>query len=144
MLRPLAALLLLTSATLADTADGEALKAMTWDQIVDQARGGTVNWFMWGGSDTINAYVSGYVADRLKADYDITLNRVPITDAAEIVNLVLSEKEAGVTDAVPERPSCVSPIVGVTDTTLPARTLRRPFRSNAPTPPADTTGMLTE
>jgi putative spermidine/putrescine transport system substrate-binding protein len=98
MLRSLAALLLLSTAALADTADGEALKAMTWDQVVEQARGGTVNWFMWGGSDTINAYVSGYIADRLKADYDITLNRVPITDAADIVNQVLSEKEAGVTD----------------------------------------------
>lgn len=99
MLRSLAALLLLSTAALADTADGEALKAMTWDQVVQEARGGTVNWFMWGGSDTINAYVSGYVADRLKTDYDITLNRVPITDAADIVNQVLSEKEAGVTDA---------------------------------------------
>ncbi|MCU0826082.1 MAG: ABC transporter substrate-binding protein [Tabrizicola sp.] len=99
MLRSLAALLLLTTAAAADTADGQALKAMTWDQIVEEARGGTVNWFMWGGADNINAYVSGYVADRLKSDYDITLNRVPITDAAEIVNLVLTEKEAGVTDA---------------------------------------------
>jgi putative spermidine/putrescine transport system substrate-binding protein len=98
MLRPLAALLLLSTTALADTADGEALKAKSWDQIVEDARGGTVNWFMWGGSDTINTYVSGYVADRLKADYDITLNRVPITDAADIVNQVLSEKEAGVTD----------------------------------------------
>lgn len=98
MLRSLAALLLLTTAAHADTADGEALKAMTWDQIVEKARGGTVNWFMWGGADTINAYVSGYIADRLKAEYDITLNRVPIADAAEIVNLVLTEKEAGVTD----------------------------------------------
>jgi len=54
---------------------------------------------MWGGADTINAYVSDYVAGVLKRDYDITLNRVPITDAAEIVNLILSEKEAGITDA---------------------------------------------
>lgn len=99
MFRSLAALLLLSTAALADTADGEALKALPWDQIVEQARGGTVNWFMWGGADTINAYVSDYVAGQLKADYDITLNRVPITDAAEIVNLILSEKEAGVTDA---------------------------------------------
>lgn len=99
MLRSLSALLLLTTAAMADTADGEALKGMTWDQVVEQARGGTVNWFMWGGADNINAYVSDYVAGRLKAEYDITLNRVPITDAAEIVNLVLSEKEAGVTDA---------------------------------------------
>ena len=90
MLRSLAALLLLTAAASADTADGEALKAMTWDQITEEARGGTVNWFMWGGADTINAYVSGYIADRLKAEYDITLNRVPITDAADIVNQILS------------------------------------------------------
>ena len=99
MLRSLVAILLLSTAATADTADGEALKAMSWDQIVEEARGGTVNWFMWGGADNINAYVSDYVAGRLKADYDITLNRVPITDAAEIVNLILSEKEAGVTDA---------------------------------------------
>jgi putative spermidine/putrescine transport system substrate-binding protein len=98
MLRPLLALLFLSTAALADTADGEALKAMTWDQVVDEARGGTVNWFMWGGADNINAYVSNYVGGVLKRDYDITLNRVPITDAADIVNQVLSEKEAGVTD----------------------------------------------
>ena len=99
MLRPVLALLLLTNGTLADTADGEALKAMSWSQIEDQARGGTVTWFMWGGADNINAYVSTYVADRLKAEYDITLTRVPITDAADIVNLILNEGEAGVTDA---------------------------------------------
>ena len=98
MLRSLAVFLLLTTSALAEPADGEALKAMSWDEIVEEARGGTVNWFMWGGSETINAYVSGYIADRLKADHDITLNRVPITDAAEIVNLILSEKEAGVTE----------------------------------------------
>lgn len=99
MLRPLTALLLLATAAGADTADGNALRAMTWDQIEAEAKGGTVNWFMWGGSDTINAYVSGHIADRLKQEHDITLNRVPITDAAEIVNLILNEKEAGVTDA---------------------------------------------
>ncbi len=98
MLRSFAALLLLTTVAQADTADGEALKAMTWDQVVEEARGGTVNWFMWGGADNINRYVSDYLGGVLKAEYDITLNRVPITDAAEIVGLVLTEKEAGVTD----------------------------------------------
>ncbi|MDK2775509.1 MAG: ABC transporter substrate-binding protein [Tabrizicola sp.] len=99
MLRSLAALFFLTTTAIADTSDGEALSKMTWDQIEAEAKGGTVNWFMWGGSDTINAYVSDYVAGRLKAEYGITLNRVPIADAAEIVNLILSEKEAGITDA---------------------------------------------
>jgi putative spermidine/putrescine transport system substrate-binding protein len=99
MLKSLSILLFLSTTALADTADGDALKSMPWDQIEAEAKGGTVNWFMWGGSDTINAYVSDYVAGRLKQDYDITLNRVPITDAADIVNLILTEKEAGITDA---------------------------------------------
>jgi putative spermidine/putrescine transport system substrate-binding protein len=97
MIRSLAALLLLTAPLQAQTPEDKALKSMTWDQIVAQAQGGTVNWFMWGGSDMINRYVSDYVAEKLKREHDITLNRVPITDAAEIVNLVLTEKEAGVT-----------------------------------------------
>jgi putative spermidine/putrescine transport system substrate-binding protein len=95
------AAVLSTGATvaLADTADGDALRAMTWDQVVQEARGGTVNWFMWGGADNINAYVSDTVGGILARDYGITLNRVSIADTAEAVNQVLGEKEAGVTDA---------------------------------------------
>jgi putative spermidine/putrescine transport system substrate-binding protein len=99
MLRSLAVLLLMSSTALADTAADTALKAMTWDEITEDARGGTVNWFMWGGADTINRYASDHIGTVLKRDYDITLNRVPITDAAEIVNLILSEREAGIMDA---------------------------------------------
>lgn len=98
MLRSLAALLFLTLSATTGTAGDEALKTMTWDQIAEKARGGTVHWFMWGGADTINAYVSDHIGGILKRDYDITLTRVPITDAADIVNLILTEKEAGITD----------------------------------------------
>jgi putative spermidine/putrescine transport system substrate-binding protein len=98
MFRTLVAVLLLTSAAQAEIADGDGLKAMTWDQITAAARGGTVNFFMWGGADTINAYVSDYIGGVLKLDYDITLNRVPITDTADVVNIILGEKEAGITD----------------------------------------------
>ncbi len=75
--------------------DGDALNAMEWDEIVELARGGEVNWFMWGGSDTINQYVSEYVGGILEAEYDITLNRVGVTDTASVVNIVLGEREAG-------------------------------------------------
>jgi len=98
MFRSLAAFLLLSTSALADTADGEALKRLSWDQIVDEARGGTVNWFMWGGADTINRYVSDHVGGILRDDYGITLNRVGVADAVEVVNIVLSEKEAGITE----------------------------------------------
>ena len=98
ILRPLA----LTAALLAPlpaAADDAALLALPWAGIEAQARGQTVDFFMWGGADSINAYVSGYVAAIARDRYGITLNRVPIADAAEVVNLILGEKEAGNTAA---------------------------------------------
>jgi putative spermidine/putrescine transport system substrate-binding protein len=83
----------------ADTSDGAALNAMRWEQIVQTAEGGTVNWFLWGGADNINQYVSDYVGGILRDQYGITLNRVGLSDTVEAVNIVLGEKEAGVTDA---------------------------------------------
>ncbi len=82
----------------ADTADGESLIGKPWNEIVDMARGGTVNWFLWGGSDNINRYVSEYIGGILKDEYDITLNRVGLSDTVEGVNIVLGEVESGVTD----------------------------------------------
>lgn len=82
----------------ADTSNGQALLNKSWDEIKTIAKGGEVNWFMWGGSDSINQYVSEYIGSILKDEYDITLNRVGISDTAEVVNIVLGEKEAGVMD----------------------------------------------
>lgn len=82
----------------ADTADGAALIGKDWDRVVEMARGGEVNWFLWGGSDSINRYVSDYLGAILKDRYAITLNRVGLNDTVEAVNIVLGEKQAGVTD----------------------------------------------
>jgi len=95
----LATSLMLAPGAHADTADGAALNAMSWDEIVELARGGEVNWFLWGGSDNINQYVTEYIGGRLKEEYNITLNRVGMSDTVEAVNIVLGEKESGVTDA---------------------------------------------
>jgi putative spermidine/putrescine transport system substrate-binding protein len=84
---------------LGQTADGAALIGQDWEAIVEQARGGEVNWFMWGGADNINAYVTGYIGGILAERYGITLNQIPLTDTVEAVNIVLGEKEAGNTDA---------------------------------------------
>jgi putative spermidine/putrescine transport system substrate-binding protein len=70
-------------------------RSLEFEQIAAAAQGGTVNWFMWGGSDAINSYVNGYVAATLKERYDITLRQVPVSDIAETVNKVLAEKQAG-------------------------------------------------
>jgi len=91
-------LILAPLATFADTADGESLIGKSWDEITGMARDGEVNWFLWGGSDNINQYVTEYIGGILKEDYGITLNRVGLSDTVEAVNIVLGEKESGVTD----------------------------------------------
>jgi len=67
----------------------------SWEDIVAEARGQTVDWFMWGGSPAVNAYVNGYLADQLKAQYDITLRQGPVQDIAEVVSKLVIEKQAG-------------------------------------------------
>ncbi len=94
----LAASVAFAPSAFADTADGKSLIGQPWEKVVETAKGGEVNWFLWGGSDNINKYVSEYVGGILKKDYDITLNRVGLTDTVEAVNIVLGEKESGVVD----------------------------------------------
>jgi putative spermidine/putrescine transport system substrate-binding protein len=69
--------------------------SMSWDQIVEEARGQTLYWYMWGGSDLVNTFVNGYVAERLQAEYGVSLEMVPVTDATTFVNKVLGERQAG-------------------------------------------------
>lgn len=66
-----------------------------WDSVLAAAKGQTVNWYIWGGSDSINAFVDDFYGKTLKERYDITLNRVPLADTVDAVNQVLSEKQAG-------------------------------------------------
>ena len=94
--------LVLTGALLLGSAGAGAfepapdLASTPWLDVVKAAEGGTVNFFLWGGDDRINAYVADYLGGRLKAEHGITLNRVGVSDTAEVVNQILSEKEAGV------------------------------------------------
>lgn len=89
-----------TSCAGRDTAQTEAspdLSTLTWDEILEQASGTTVNWAMWGGSDTTNAYADEWVAEQLQSKYSVTLNRVPLNDTVEAVNKVAGEVQAGLT-----------------------------------------------
>lgn len=69
----------------------------SWDEVVEQARGQTVYWYMWGGSDAINGFVDEYYGIPLQEEYGITLNRVPVADTVDVVNQVISEQQAGAT-----------------------------------------------
>jgi len=70
-------------------------KADNWSQVLEGARGQTVDWYMYGGFASTNAYVNGYVAPRIMALYGIKLRQVPIKDIAEVVGKILVEKQAG-------------------------------------------------
>jgi len=69
---------------------------MVWEEIVAEAKGQTVNWYMWGGSAKINSFVSGWVAAQMRERYGVTVKRVAIDGTIEAVNKVLGEKEAKV------------------------------------------------
>ena len=90
-------LLAIMAPLMAKAADKKSFN--NWEEVVEAARGGTVNWFMWGGADNINEYVSGYIGSELKDRYNVTLKRVGINDTAEAVNIVIGEKQAGIDDA---------------------------------------------
>lgn len=66
----------------------------SFEQLVREAKGTEVKWFMWGGSPTINSWVDTYVVAEVKKRYDIKLKRVP-ADAAIFINKLLTEKQAG-------------------------------------------------
>lgn len=66
-----------------------------WNAVLSAAEGTTVNWFMWGGSEVINAHVDEAVGQPLREQYGITLNRVPLDNTADAVNKVLNERAAG-------------------------------------------------
>ncbi|AGB41125.1 ABC-type uncharacterized transport system, periplasmic component [Halobacteroides halobius DSM 5150] len=72
----------------------EKVSQKDWSKIVQLAQGSTVNFYMWGGSRTINHWVDSIVATRLKEKYNINLNRVPM-GPDDYLNKLLTEKQVG-------------------------------------------------
>lgn len=64
-----------------------------WETILADARGTTVNIYMWGGDELTNSWMEGFVAENLLEQYGITLNRVPM-GPDEYLNKLLGEKQA--------------------------------------------------
>lgn len=65
-----------------------------WNKILKEAKGQTVNWYMWGGGAKINTYVVDYIGAEAKK-LGVTLNQVKLNGTPEAVNKVLGEKQAG-------------------------------------------------
>lgn len=68
---------------------------ITWEEVETRARTeGQVNWFHWGGSESLNAWIAKNVAPALEAK-GIKLKTTRIGGTREAVDLVLTEAQAG-------------------------------------------------
>ncbi|MEH0092644.1 ABC transporter substrate-binding protein [Vibrio metschnikovii] len=75
-----------------------ALHAQSWQDITQQARGETVYFHAWGGSQEVNNYLR-WAAVQLKQQHDINLVHVKVSDIAETASRLVAEKAAGRHDA---------------------------------------------
>ncbi len=80
---------------LALSASNHALAAeTTWDATTKEARGQTVYFNAWAGSEAINAYIR-WAGQQVLERFGVRVEHVKISDAADVVKRVRSEKAAG-------------------------------------------------
>ncbi|MCJ7690883.1 MAG: ABC transporter substrate-binding protein [Clostridiaceae bacterium] len=70
-------------------------KLTSWKNIENQGKNKEATILMWGGNESINQYMDGFVAENVKAMYGITLKRVPM-NASEFITKLLNEKKGSV------------------------------------------------
>ena len=68
--------------------------ADTWKEIEQKAKGQTVYFHAWGGSQEINNYLR-WADKELQRNYGVTLKHVKVGDIAESTSRLLAEKTAG-------------------------------------------------
>ncbi len=66
----------------------------SWNEITEKSKGSEVNFYMWGGSASINRWIDKVVTPALWEQHEITLKRIPM-DASVFINQLLAEKAAG-------------------------------------------------
>ena len=85
--------LTLTAAALVAAFAAPAL-AEDWQATLEAARGQTVYWNAWGGDDRTNAFIA-WVGSETERLHGVKVEQVKLTDTAEAVTRVVSEKAAG-------------------------------------------------
>jgi len=71
-----------------------AWAADSMEQLIGRARGQTVYFNAWAGSEAINAYIQ-WAAQHAQAQWGFKVEHVKISDAADVVRRVRDEKAAG-------------------------------------------------
>lgn len=70
------------------------LDVRDWESVKQAARGQTVYFNAWGGSQNINDYIA-WAGRELQSRYGVTVSHVKLDDTANAVATVLAEKTAG-------------------------------------------------
>ena len=65
-----------------------------WDAVVAKAKGETVYFHAWGGEPRINDYIA-WAGRMMEERYGVRVVHVKVSDTAEVVSRVLTEKAAG-------------------------------------------------
>ena len=79
------------SVTANSSADSSA--GASWDDVLAEADGQTVQLWMWGGDSVLNAYIENEVAPRL-TESGVTLEQVRLDDTADGIARIVSEIDA--------------------------------------------------
>lgn len=72
--------------------------ASTWDDVLAEAEGQTVRFWMWGGDEALNEHIDAVVAPAAE-ELGVTLERVPIEDTADALARIAAEADAGAEDS---------------------------------------------
>ncbi len=62
-----------------------------WKDVLKEASGQTIYFHAWGGAKNINSYIK-WASDEVKKKYDISVKHVKVSDTANVVAKILSEK----------------------------------------------------
>ncbi len=72
--------------------DDKEILSSSYEEILEKAKGTTVNFYGYGGDEVMNKWFDTYVVKEMKAKYDINVKRVGM-NIDEIMNKLLSEKQ---------------------------------------------------
>jgi len=87
----------LIALALAPAARAAAPDPANWAAVLEAAKGQTVYFHAWGGEPRINDYI-GWAADVARERFGFRVVHVKVSDTAEVVSRVLTEKAAGKTE----------------------------------------------
>ena len=82
------------AAALSVSAHAAEVNVKDWEAVKSAAKGQTVYFNAWGGSQNINDYIR-WAGDELKSRYGLTVEHVKLDDTANAVATVVAEKTAG-------------------------------------------------